>query len=82
MICIYFSKFSRIPRAFVIKRLIHVEFRVLWKGKEKEKKKGGTESAGGQNGLLPILRPLSQLSKFVATRFLEPCVATGFSVSR
>ena len=36
----YFGKFSGLPRVFVIKRLIYVEFGMLWKGKEKEKKKG------------------------------------------
>ena len=40
MIYIYFGKFSRLPGVFVIKRLIYIEFGVLWKGKEKEKKKG------------------------------------------
>ena len=40
MIYIYFGKFFELPRVFVIKRLIYVEFLVLWKGKEKEKKKG------------------------------------------
>ena len=40
MIYIYIDKFSGLPGVFVIKRLIYVEFGVLWKGKEKEKKNG------------------------------------------
>ena len=54
----YFGKFSGLSVVFVIKRLSYVEFRVLWKGKEKEKKRG-TESEKGRNGLLPVLSPLS-----------------------
>ena len=85
MIHIYFVKFSGLPGVFVIKRLIYVEIGVLWKGKEKEKKKKkkkGTGSAGGQNGLLPILRALSPQRKSVATGFPRPCVTTGFLMSR
>ena len=40
-------------------------------GKEsKKKRKRGIGSAGGQNGLLPVLSPLLRQRNFVATKFL------------
>ena len=54
---------------------------MLWKGKEKEKKRE-TGGSGDQNGLLPILSLLSRQRKSVAIRFPRPCVATWFFVSR
>ena len=44
----------------------------------KKKRKRGTGSAGGQNRLLPVLSPLSQQKKSVATKFLGPMLRQGF----
>ena len=40
------------------------------------------EGAGDHGGLLPILGPLLQQNLSVAIKFLQPCVVTGFPVSR
>ena len=75
---------------FVIKRLIYIEFKVLWKGKKKD-----LEVQEDQGGLLPILGPLlrqglsSPMSRDRSpvrareppgsmSRHGLPCVATGF----
>ena len=42
----------------------------------------GTGGAGGQNGLLSILSPLSRQTTPVATEFLGPFVMTGLSLSQ
>ena len=45
-------------------------------------KRKGSWSVGGQNGLLPIVRPRSRQRKFVAIELLGCCVATCYSLSR
>ena len=52
-------------------------------GKERKKKiKRGTRSAGGQNGLLPVLSPLSRQRKSVAIEFLGPTSRQGGATER
>ena len=49
---------------------------------ESTRKIKGSWSAGGQNGLLPIVRPRSRKRKSVVTGLPRCCVTTGYSLSR
>ena len=49
---------------------------------EPTRKRKGSWSTGGHNGLLPIVRPRSRQRKSVAIGLLGRCVVTGYSLSR
>ena len=44
------------------------------------RKRKGSWSVGGQNGLLPTVRPRSRQRKFIVTGLPGRCVVTGYSL--